>query len=311
LYLFPGLSAAVGTLVALLMTGRITPLLAGLTVLLIVLGFGVPSAVDWIRGRYDDQVAQEALAAQRRQEWAEVAGVQLRDHFGPRGRGILPSSVRSGSYFTGRVRVLTELAAWLGDASDADARARVVTGGPGSGKSAVLGRLLWLADPLRRRGQESVSEVTATAETVPPLGVISVAVHARGRTVDEVAAEVAHALEIQESGAAGLIAALRDSWQPRPVVVLVDAVDEAADPYRLIVELLEPVASAVERTKVRLLVGTRPGGDKGLLRLFGASAVIMDLDSPANLATLPRAPMPGSSSYRACEPASIAALVRQ
>ena len=283
LYLFPGLSAAVGTLVALLMTGRITPLLAGLTVLLIVLGFGVPPAVDWIRGRYDDQVALEALAAQRRQEWAEVAGVQLRDHFGPRGRGVLPSSVRSGSYFTGRVRVLTELTAWLRDGSDADARARVVTGGPGSGKSAVLGRLLWLADPFRRRGQGSASEVAATAETVPPLGVISVAVHARGRTVDEVAAEVAHALEIQESGAAGLIAALRDSWQPRPVVVLVDAVDEASDPYRLIVELLEPVASAVERTKVRLLVGTRPGGGQGLLRLFGASAVILDLDSPANL----------------------------
>jgi hypothetical protein len=67
------------------------------------------------------------------------------------------------------------------------------------------------------------------------------------------------------------------------VVVLVDAVDEAADPYRLIVELLEPVASAAGRTKIRLLVGTRPGGDNGLLRLFGASAVIVDLDSPANL----------------------------
>jgi WD40 repeat protein len=190
--------------------------------------------------------------------------------------------VRSGSYFTGRVRVLGELAGWLGNTSDADARARVVTGGPGSGKSAVLGRLLWLADP-RRRGQEGIGAAGAPAGTVPPLGVISVAVHARGRTVDEVAAEVAQALEIQEPGAGGLIAALRDSWQPRPVVVLVDAVDEAADPYRLIVELLEPVASAAGRTKVRLLVGTRPGGDDGLLRLFGASAVIVDLDSPVNL----------------------------
>lgn len=67
------------------------------------------------------------------------------------------------------------------------------------------------------------------------------------------------------------------------MVVLVDAVDEAADPYQLIVELLEPVASAAGRTKVRLLVGTRPGGENGLLRLLGASAVIVDLDSPANL----------------------------
>ncbi len=282
LYLLPGLSAAVGTLVALLMTGRITPLLAGSTAVLIVLGFVVPPAVDWIRSRYDEHVRQEALAARRKQEWADVAAVQLRDHFGPRGRGILPSSVRSGSYFTGRVRVLTELAGWLGGTGSADARARVVTGGPGSGKSAVLARLIWLADP-GHRGQEGISAACAPAETVPPAGVISVAVHARGRTVDEVAAEVAQALEIPESGADGLIAALRESWQPRPVVVLVDAVDEAADPYRLIVELLEPVASAAGRTKVRLLAATRPGGDNGLLRLFGASAVIVDLDSPANL----------------------------
>lgn len=200
----------------------------------------------------------------------------------PGGRGILPSSVRSGSYFTGRVRVLTELAGWLGGTGGADARARVVTGGPGSGKSAVLGRLVWLADP-GRRGQEAIGAAGVLAETVPPLGVISVAMHARGRTVDEVAAEVAQALEIPESGADGLIAALRESWQPRPAVVLVDAVDEAADPGQLIVELLEPLASAAGRTKVRLLAATRPGGDNSLLRLFGASAVIVDLDSPANL----------------------------
>jgi hypothetical protein len=87
LYLLPGLSAAVGALVALLMTGRITPLLAGLTVALIALGFGVPPAVDWIRGRYDERVGQETLAARRRQEWADVAAVQLRDHFGPRAAG--------------------------------------------------------------------------------------------------------------------------------------------------------------------------------------------------------------------------------
>jgi hypothetical protein len=97
LYLLPGLSAAVGALIALLMTGHITPLLAGLTVVLIALGFGVPPAVDSIRGRYDKRVSQETLAARRKQEWADVAAVQLRDHFGPLGGGISPSSVRSGS----------------------------------------------------------------------------------------------------------------------------------------------------------------------------------------------------------------------
>ncbi len=85
LYLLPGLSAAIGALVALLMTGRITPLLAGLTAVLIVLGFGVPPAVDWIRGRYGERVGREAQDTQRRREWADVAVVRLRHHFGPRG----------------------------------------------------------------------------------------------------------------------------------------------------------------------------------------------------------------------------------
>ncbi len=281
LYLLPGLSAAVGALVALLTAGSITPLLAWMTVSLIALGFAVPPAVDWIRGHYDEHTRQELLTAQRRQEWADTAAAQLRDHFGPRSRGILPSSVRSGSYFSGRVRVLTELAEWLGKADDT--RARVVTGGPGSGKSAVLGRLLWLADPSRQREQERNGAAREQAETVPPAGVITVGVHARGSTVDEVAAAIAQALEIQGSGADGLIAALREGWEPRPAVMLIDAVDEAADPYRLIVELLEPLAAAAGRTKVRLLAGTRPGGDNDLLRLFGASAVIVDLDSPQNL----------------------------
>ena len=168
-------------LVALLTTGRITPLLAGLTVVLIVLGFVVPPAMDWIRGRYDEHVSAGSAGCPAQARVADVAAVQLRDHFGPRGRGILPSSVRSGSYFTGRVRVLTELAGWLGGTGDADARARVVTGGPGSGKSAVLGRLVWLADP-ERRGQEGISAAQrpggdgAAFRGDQRVGVISVAV---------------------------------------------------------------------------------------------------------------------------------------
>lgn len=66
-------------------------------------------------------------------------------------------------------------------------------------------------------------------------------------------------------------------------MILVDAVDEAADPDRLIVDALEPLASASGRTKIRLPAGTRRGGDDGLLRLLGESAVVLDLESVANL----------------------------
>ena len=53
------------------------------------------------------------------------------------------------------------------------------------------------------------------------------------------------------ASAAALLAVLRTSWRPgsETVAVVVDAVDEAADPYRLVIELLEPLASAAVRTQ--------------------------------------------------------------
>ncbi len=221
----------------------------------------------------------ELTLFQALRELTPVVPDQLQSHFGPLGRGVLPSAMRRGSYFTGRVVVLRELASWLGQSWSEDGRARVVTGGPGSGKSAVLGRLVCLADPRTR------DELAAGAPpgTVPPLGAIRAAMHARGRTADELAAEIAHALGVGASGASSLLAMLRETWRSRPAVVVVDAVDEAADPFRLIDELLQPVAAAADRTGIRLLVGSRRGGGGRLLGLFGASAVVLDLDSPVYL----------------------------
>ena len=52
-----------------------------------------------------------------------------------------------GWFFAGRRRALDELLAWL-HAPASNGRAKVVTGAPGSGKSAVLGLLSVAADPL-------------------------------------------------------------------------------------------------------------------------------------------------------------------
>ncbi len=172
---------------------------------------------------------------------------------------------------------------WVGEHPCGDNRARVVTGGPGSGKSAVLGRLVSLADPLLRASLADTDVAGAPASAGPAVNAISIAVHARARTVDEVATELARALNLGESGAAGLLAALRQAPQSGRAAAVVDAVDEASDPYRLIVELLEPLASGADRTGIRLVVGARRGGGGGLLRLFGSSAVVLDLDDPAYL----------------------------
>jgi hypothetical protein len=239
----------------------------------ILLAAGVPDLVSWLRERKGKPSPHSALAA-----------VQLRDHFEPRARGILPSQVREGSYFTGRVKVLGELSGWLAQSDGTDYRARVVTGAPGSGKSAVLGRLIGLASPRLRSEWIGSDANGAQLKTASPSGLAITAVHARGRTVDEVATQIAVGLGIDETTAAGLLAALRTSWQPRPsMLVVVDAVDEADKPYRLIVELLEPLASAASRTRLRLLIGTRRGGGDDLLQLFGSAAVILDLDTPGYL----------------------------
>ena len=54
-----------------------------------------------------------------------------------------------GWFFTGREEAIRHLAGWL--LNGQDYTTRVLTGDPGSGKSAVLGRLVTLSDPQRRQ----------------------------------------------------------------------------------------------------------------------------------------------------------------
>lgn len=88
---------------------------------------------------------------------ASVAQLRQRHtrHFSPRSRGLEHAGER-GDYFTGRTRALGELSAYLSTSGpDHDRKARVVTGDPGSGKSALLGRLLALSDPGATVGRET------------------------------------------------------------------------------------------------------------------------------------------------------------
>jgi len=77
--------------------------------------------------------------------------------------------------------------------------------------------------------------------TVCPLGVINGRVHVRGRTVDEVAAVVAREVGIEADGSDSLLVGLSDRTPSPPLGVVVDAVDEAAAPERLVRDLLVPL----------------------------------------------------------------------
>ncbi|MGW5471523.1 caspase family protein [Streptomyces chartreusis] len=191
-------------------------------------------------------------------------------HFDPRGRGVEYASEK-GDYFTGRLQALAVLSAWLRQPQH-DGRARVVTGGPGSGKSAVLGRLLALAD------RDAARRPDSPPYACPPVGCITLAVHARGTTLEALTARLASGLDVPADTCQDLLAALAE--RVGTITVLIDALDEAGtgvsgtEPRRIARELLRPLSAMPH---VRLLVGSR----RGPVADIGSAVEVIDLDTPA------------------------------
>jgi WD40 repeat protein len=175
--------------------------------------------------------------------------------------------------FTGRHAALTRITSWL-DEPTADQRALVVTGGPGSGKTAVLGLLSMLADPGRRRSVP-VTQMGLPKQARPEPGSIDVTIYAGSLTSSEVLRDLADAAGVAADNAKDLISKL--AGRSTPLTCLVDAVDEAANHDELISEVLQPLIGVRDRAPVRLLLGTR----RHLIPLLGALVEQVDLDDEA------------------------------
>ncbi|WP_280344903.1 caspase family protein [Nocardia abscessus] len=191
---------------------------------------------------------------------------RTRGHFDPRAHG-LDHLGEYGDHFTGRTAALTELASWL--SGPHDRRARVVTGGPGSGKSALLGRLVLLCDP------DHPARANTSDQALPPAGMPVVALHARRAGMEDLAADLAEALGLPGAGLNALLSAL--GRRTTPLTVVVDALDEAGtggDPQqgtRIAHELLHPLSTL---PAVRLVIGTR----RLLVSALGHATAVLDLD---------------------------------
>ena len=206
-------------------------------------------------------------------------------HWRPRARGVSIDSER-GYRFRGRTGALSRIAGWL-DRAEPDRRVLVVTGSPGVGKSAVLGRIVTTADAaIRAALPPDDSAVRASP------GSVSCAVHAKAKTALEVAEEIARAASAELPGEPGDVApALREALAERGgsrFNIIIDALDEASSPAQtraIIGQVVLPLAETCSGAGVQVVVGTRRRDDGGdLLGPFGSALAVLDLDDPGYFA---------------------------
>ncbi|MGW1044380.1 AAA family ATPase [Streptomyces sp. NPDC002547] len=200
-------------------------------------------------------------------------------HFATRAAGNQQADV---CQFSGRVSHLERIQTWLDDMAGDQERLLIVTGSPGTGKSALLGVTTCLLHPalkpLRRRVRVRVTGFNPRPEAQ------ILAVHARQLTLQQIIDSLmrqlsafAHRAEPapadrgagDKPGSPGpgaaeefeeLAARIRATG---PVTVILDALDEAADPSAIVHDLILPLISTGTDGRAhvpgcRVMVGTRP-----------------------------------------------------
>ncbi|MET9479070.1 AAA family ATPase [Streptomyces sp. NPDC006638] len=185
-------------------------------------------------------------------------------------------------HFTGRTDLVRRTIEFLAG----EEGALVVTGEAGSGKSALLARTVTLSDPAFRTDERYGPLVESVPpDLLPPEGAVDAAVLARDTDADELAAALYAALTDEPtpeggggSGGRGIssldhlldhvLVATRQ--RRRPLVLVIDGIDEARDPVRIITDLIRPLADQGTddgQPAVRMLLGVRSAraGIDGLL----------------------------------------------
>jgi WD40 repeat protein len=234
--------------------------------------------------RHNPRLHDLDLWAQALRRLREARATDQRDHMLPRARGLdsADSATADLWLFTGRHAALAEACRWL--RSPDGPATLVVTGDPGSGKSALLARLAVLAD--RKLRGRIPRLYTLPAATLPDPGSITRFIHARGLTGDELMAGLCEACGVPQTTSPGrLLAAL--AGRADPIVIIVDAVDEAGlrtgpadgrqagDGQDQVVSLvLAPLIQAAGPSPLRLILGTR----RHLVPALGEPAEVLDLD---------------------------------
>ncbi|GIE99801.1 WD40 repeat domain-containing protein [Paractinoplanes rishiriensis] len=211
--------------------------------------------------------------------WSLAGDSEAVRHWRPRARGVAVDS-EAGYRFRGRRAALTVVVDWL-NRTKVDDRVLVVTGSPGVGKSAVLGRVVTTADEdIRAALPDDDRNVMAE------VGSVACAVHVKGKTALDVAVEIAKAAAVRiPQEPAELAPVLRRRLADRQTTrfnLIIDALDEAVTPeqaQQIVDDVVLPVVRTCGQVGAQVVVGTRRSDDDGdLLQLFGADCLVVDLD---------------------------------
>lgn len=193
------------------------------------------------------------------------------------GYGVLATDRLTGC-FSGRSRELKRLSPWVN--LQGGGGLCIVTGGPGAGKSALIGLLVCAAHPELR---EPTRPVWERAEQAPYPNRHMAAISARERSLAQVVTSLARQLrllpEVQEPSAADVVSAV--SAMPEVPVVIIDGLDEAPDKLAIMEQLLLPLSrvSRPDTNPVRILVGTRPLPEfEPLFTAAADTGWVLDLD---------------------------------
>ncbi len=229
------------------------------------------------RPQQPSRLVEDALRAIARR-------ADLEGHFFPKALGL--DHLEVGWHFSGRVEATRDILDWM-DAAEAPALYVLAADG-GTGKSALLGRLVALTDPdYRARAQVQGWDEAAdrAAGTVPAPDRIDAALNLRQLTAQAAADHLAGILGIAptdsvERFAQASVAAYRRA-DGRPPCLVLDALDEAEDPAAVVQRVVLPLAQA----GWKLLVATRPTararGAGELLAMLG-DAQVRRLDRDAH-----------------------------
>jgi hypothetical protein len=184
--------------------------------------------------------------------------------------------------FTGRRAILARILAWIHAEAPG---AFVVTGSAGSGKSAVVGRIVALSESSKRRALLEQSPLDPE-DPDPGVGGIDVAVHLRGMGAHDLATVLAERLELPAPESCWQLVEAVATMSYPPVLVF-DGLDEAIPEQatEIVTDLLVPLSVLAS-----VLLATRhqefgwhqpPPGQEAvrLVELFGGNASVVDLDA--------------------------------